>query len=307
MPGAQPPAADLVGVTKRFTDARGNKFPAVDDVSFRIQPGEVVAFLGPNGAGKTTTIDMLLGLTKPDAGKITVFGVEPLAAARTGKVSVVLQTDGLLPELTVEATVRMVGSLHPNADVERAIARAGLTELRNRKVGACSGGEKQRLRFALALLPNPDFMVLDEPTAGMDVTARQEFWAAVRADAQRGMTVMFATHYLEEADRFADRVIMLDHGRILADGSTSDIRAAVAGRTVSAVVSAERAADAVAAVPGARVLETRGERVYFAADDSDALLRALLNSTDATDVEAAPRSLEDAFVAITQHAKEGIR
>ena len=307
MSGAQPAAADLTGVTKRFTDARGNKFPAVDDVSFRIQAGEVVAFLGPNGAGKTTTIDMLLGLTKPDAGTITVFGVEPLAAARTGKVSVVLQTDGLLPELTVEATVRMVGSLHPGADVERAIARAGLTDLRNRKVGACSGGEKQRLRFALALLPNPDFMVLDEPTAGMDVNARQEFWAAVRADAQNGTTVLFATHYLEEADRFADRVIMLDHGRVLADGSTSDIRAAVAGRTVSAVVSPERAADAVASVPGAQVLETRGERVYFAADDSDALLRALLNSTDATDVEAAPRSLEDAFVAITKHAKEGIR
>lgn len=296
------PAAVLSTVVKRFRNAKGEEFTAVDGLDLRIRRGEVVAFLGPNGAGKTTTIDMLLGLTRPDSGHVELFGQAPQQAVRAGRVAAVLQSGGLLPDLTVEATVRMLGSLHPGADVEHVMTRAGITALRHRRVAECSGGEQQRLRFAVALLSDPDFLVLDEPTAGMDVVARREFWATVREDAERGMTVMFATHYMEEADQFADRVVMIDRGRVVADGSASSIRAAMTGRTVSALIS-PRDAQAVAASPAVRSCVVRGERHYFDATDSDALLRVLVTQTSATEIEVAPRSLEEAFMAITHQGR----
>jgi ABC-2 type transport system ATP-binding protein len=286
------------GLTKYFTNAKGEKFTAVDGLNLRVDRGEVVAFLGPNGAGKTTTIDMLLGLTRPDSGQVELFGQSPLDAVRAGRVAAVMQSGGLLPELTIEATLRMMGSLYADADPDWCLERAGINALRNRRVAACSGGEQQRLRFALALLPNPEFIVLDEPTAGMDVQARRQFWAAVRDDASRGMTVMFATHYLEEADQFADRIIMLDRGTVVADGSVATIRAAASGRTVSAVLT-QNETRALCATPGTRLLETRGERTFFDCADSDALLRRLVNETSATQIEVAPRSLEEAFLRIT--------
>lgn len=288
----------LQGLTKRFKNAKGERFTAVDDVNLRIGQGEIVAFLGPNGAGKTTTIDMLLGLTRPDSGQVELFGRSPVHAVRSGQVSAVMQTGGLLPDVSVKATVRMLGSLYAGSDPDRCLARAGISELRNRKVSALSGGQQQRLRFALALLPSPDFLVLDEPTAGMDVQARHEFWAAVREDAARGMTVMFATHYLEEADQFADRIILLDQGRVVADGSAASIRAASTGRTVSAVI--DEYAVAHLCTGGARVVARRGERTYFDAPDSDALVRRIVTETAATEIEVTPRSLEEAFLTITQ-------
>lgn len=298
---ASPLAAELSSVVKRFTNAKGEVFTAVNGLDLRIRRGEVVAFLGPNGAGKTTSIDMLLGLTRPDEGEVRLFGVSPEQAVRAGRVAAVLQSGGLLPDLTVEATVHMLASLHPGSDPERCMARANITELRARRVAACSGGEQQRLRFALALLSKPDFLVLDEPTAGMDVVARRDFWAAVREDAARGMTVMFATHYMEEADQFADRVVMINKGAVVADGSASSIRAATSGRTVSAVLSPYEAG-VVSRTPGVRSSTVRGERTYFTCTDSDALLRVLVGETQARDIEVAPRSLEEAFMAITENA-----
>ncbi|MEV6797604.1 ABC transporter ATP-binding protein [Micromonospora rifamycinica] len=292
-------AALLQGVTKRFTNTDGVEFTAVHGLDLRIRRGEVVAFLGPNGAGKTTTVDMILGLTRPDAGEIRLFGQPPAQAVRAGRVAAVMQSGGLLPELTVEATVRMLASLHPGADPERCMARANLHELRNRKVAACSGGEQQRLRFALALLSAPDFLILDEPTAGMDVAARRDFWTAVRQDAGQGMTVMFATHYLEEADQFADRIVLLNRGEVVADGSASSIRAAASGRVVSAVLPRHQA-DMLAEATGATVTEVRGERIYFDSTDSDLLLRHLVRDTTAEQIEVTPRSLEDAFLTITR-------
>jgi ABC-2 type transport system ATP-binding protein len=296
-----PDAAILSGLVKRFANAKGEEFTAVNGLDLRVGRGEIVAFLGPNGAGKTTTIDMLLGLTQPDSGQVELFGQPPQQAVRAGRVAAVLQSGGLLPDLTIESVMRMLGSLYPGADPERCMTRAGVTELRHRRVAECSGGEQQRLRFAIALLSNPEFLVLDEPTAGMDVTARREFWAAVREDTDRGMTVMFATHYMEEADQFADRVVMIDRGSIVADGSASSIRAAISGRTVSAVISAEEA-ETVAKSPGVRATTKRGDRHFFDCADSDALLRVLVNQTSAGEIEIAPRSLEEAFVAITDHA-----
>ncbi|HEX7806517.1 MAG TPA: ABC transporter ATP-binding protein, partial [Cellulomonas sp.] len=182
---------------------------AVAGLDLVVEPGEIVAFLGPNGAGKTTTIDMVLGLARPDAGTVSVFGLSPADAIAQGRVSAVMQSGGLLKDITVAETVELTASLFgmtsPVADV---LERAGIASIADRKVGKCSGGQQQRLRFAMALVPEPDLLVLDEPTTGMDVEGRREFWQAIRADAARGRTVIFATHYLDEADAYADRIVL---------------------------------------------------------------------------------------------------
>ncbi|MCF8569276.1 ABC transporter ATP-binding protein [Gordonia sp. HY002] len=294
------PAIHVTQLTKRFHGPKGSVVDAVKGIDLTVRAGEVVAFLGPNGAGKTTTIDMILGLTAPDSGEVRVFGRPARRAARDGRVAAVMQTGGLMDDFTVGETVDVVASLHDRtADVDAVMARAGIGDLADRKVSRCSGGEQQRLKFALALLPDPDLIVLDEPTAGMDVESRRTFWAAMRADAGRGRTVVFATHYLEEADAFADRIVMIAGGSIVADGSTAEIRTRASRRIVSAVLDE-------AAVPGLRrvfpdleVREQRGGRLYLSLADSDCLARHLLTSTEARDVEIAAHNLEDAFVTLT--------
>ncbi|MEW1586609.1 ABC transporter ATP-binding protein [Micromonospora vinacea] len=288
------PAVELDGLTKSF-----GAVTAVDGLSLRVQPGEVVAFLGPNGAGKTTTIDMLLGLSRPDTGTVRVLGGTPDEAVARGRVAAVLQTGGLLKDLTVGETVRMTAHFYrhtrPAAEV---LERAGITDIADRVVGRCSGGQQQRLRFALALLPDPDLMVLDEPTTGMDVEGRRDFWQALRRDARRGRTVIFATHYLDEADAYADRIVLVRQGRIVADGSTAEIKNLAAGRTVRATLpGAEQAA--LAALPGVDAVEVRGDSVLVRTGDSDAVARYLLTRTVARDVEITSRNLEDAFLALT--------
>ncbi|MCG5464094.1 ABC transporter ATP-binding protein [Micromonospora sp. MED01] len=288
------PAVELDGLTKRF-----GAVTAVDGLSLRVQPGEVVAFLGPNGAGKTTTIDMLLGLSRPDTGTVRVLGGTPDDAVARGRVAAVLQTGGLLKDLTVGETVRMTAHFYrhtrPAAEV---LERAGITDIADRVVGRCSGGQQQRLRFALALLPDPDLMVLDEPTTGMDVEGRRDFWQALRRDARRGRTVIFATHYLDEADAYADRIVLVRQGRIVADGTTAEIKNLAAGRTVRATLpGADQAA--LAALPGVDAVEVRGDSVLVRTGDSDAVARHLLTRTAARDVEITSRNLEDAFLALT--------
>ena len=201
------PAVRMIDVFKEFRDESGNPVRAVNGVSLSIRPGEVVAILGPNGAGKTTTIDMILGLTRPGQGTVELFGQPSLRAVQSGQAAAVLQTGGLLPELTVAETLTMIGALFDPSRVEECMRRARLLPIADRQVSRCSGGEQQRVRFGMALLSNPDLLVLDEPTAGMDVEARHEFWAEVRRDAELGRTILFATHYLEEAASFADRLV----------------------------------------------------------------------------------------------------
>ncbi|WOC12452.1 ABC transporter ATP-binding protein [Gordonia sp. MP11Mi] len=297
------PAIEVAQLTKRFRGPKGSVVDAVKGIDLTVRPGEVVAFLGPNGAGKTTTIDMVLGLTSPDAGDVRVFGRSPREAARAGQVAAVMQTGGLMDDFTVAETVGVVASLHDRlADVDPVMVRADIAAIADRKVSRCSGGEQQRLKFALALLSDPALIVLDEPTAGMDVESRRTFWAAMRADARHGRTVLFATHYLEEADAFADRIVMIAGGRIVADGSTAEIRTRASRRVVSAVLDD-------AAVPALRrefadleVRERRGGRLYLSSPDSDRLARYLLTSTGARDVEIAAHNLEDAFVTLTAPA-----
>ncbi|WP_052460865.1 ABC transporter ATP-binding protein [Microbacterium gorillae] len=290
----RPLAVRADGLIKRFRNVT-----AVDGIDLHVRQGEVVAFLGPNGAGKTTTIDMLLGLSQPDAGTVELFGQSPRSAVSRGLVSAVMQTGGLLGDVTVRDTLRLTASLFAHAtSIEEAMARAGIAELATRKVSRCSGGQKQRLRFAMALLSDPGLIVLDEPTTGMDVEGRHSFWQAIHADAARGRTVVFATHYLEEADQYADRIVLVRRGRIAADGTTAEIKALAAGRTVEAEWSTPDL-DALRAIPGVEAAETRGTRVVVRSTDSDAVARFLLTSTDARDVTITSQNLEQAFLQLT--------
>ena len=293
-PGTTPAAIAASGLTKRFGRVR-----AVDGADLRVEPGEVVAFLGPNGAGKSTTIDVILGLTRPDSGEISVFGTTPRSAIARGYVSAVLQTGGLLKDLTVRETVQLTASLFTDSrPVDEVLRRAGILEIADRMVGKCSGGQQQRLRFAMALLSDPGLLILDEPTTGMDVEGRRSFWQAIRADADRGRTVLFATHYLEEADAYADRIILMSHGRIVADGSTADIKGLVAGRILRATLPDADPA-ALAGFPGVKDVEVQGERIVVGTADSDGLARYLLTETDARDVEISSQNLESVFLALT--------
>src|SRR3954453_20116560 len=252
-------AVDLDAVVKRF-----GAVTAVDGISLRIRPGEVVALLGPNGAGKTSTVDMLLGLSAPTSGRARVYGRPPREAVALGLVSAVMQTGGLLKDYTVEEAVPLTGVLFGGgrADVDRALERAGIADIRRRLVGKCSGGQQQRLRFAMALLPDPELLILDEPTTGMDVGGRHEFWSAIRADAQSGRTVVFATHYLEEADAYADRVVFVRRGQIVADGTAAEVKALASGRTVRATLPGTSQADLLA-IAGVDTAEIRGDSVYL--------------------------------------------
>ena len=176
--------------------------------------------------------------------------------------------------------------------------RAGITAIGDRKVGKCSGGEQQRLRFAMALLSDPELLILDEPTTGMDVEGRRSFWSAIRQDADRGRTVLFATHYLEEADDYADRIVLIRHGKIVADGTAAQIKATAAGRTVRATLpGADRTA--LSTIPGFDHVEVNGDTVLVHTGQSDAVARYLLTTSAAHDLEITARALEDAFIALT--------
>ena len=289
-----PAAVRLAGVTKDFGDVH-----AVRGIDLEIQPGEVVAFLGPNGAGKTTTIDMVLGLSRPTSGDVSVLGLPPRDAISRGLVAAVMQTGGLLKDLTVRETVQYTASLFATTrPVDEVIADAGITAIADRLVAKCSGGEQQRLRFAMALLSDPALLLLDEPTTGMDVEGRRAFWSSIRADAGKGRTVLFATHYLEEADQYADRIVLISNGLIVADGSGSEIKSLASGRTVRATL-ADPDTDALAALSGVDSVEVRGESVIVHAKDSDEVARYLLTRTDARDVEIAAKGLEEAFLNLT--------
>ncbi|MGZ4604031.1 MAG: ABC transporter ATP-binding protein [Kineosporiaceae bacterium] len=295
-----PPAAiELHDVHRSFGQVH-----AVDGIDLHLELGEIAALLGPNGAGKTTTIDMILGLGHPDSGSVQVLGMPPAAAVSRGLVSAVLQTGGLLKDLTVRETLRLTASLYASSrPVDEVLERAGITGIADRLVGKCSGGEQQRLRFALALLPDPALMALDEPTAGMDVEGRRDFWSAIRRDAEQGRTVLFATHYLEEADAYADRIILLRQGRVVADGTAAEVRNLSSGRSVRAsLADADQAT--LSRLPGVRSVEIRGDRVLIQTMDSDAVARDLLTSTSARDVEIVAHNLEEAFLALTSGEQE---
>jgi ABC-2 type transport system ATP-binding protein len=291
----------LRGLVKSFKGPSG-PIRAVRGVDVRIAAGETVALLGPNGAGKSTTIDMLLGLLRPDAGTVSVFGRPPREAVAQGAIGAMLQTGALIRDLSVRELVTMMASLYPAPlDVEQVLERTGVSDIAQQRTQKLSGGQTQRVRYAVALISNPELLVLDEPTVAMDVEGRHAFWTTMREFAARGKTVLFATHYLEEADAYADRAVLMAHGRIVADGPTNEIKAMVGTRRIRATLGdVDVDADALAALPGVSAVERRGEAVVLSCADSDAAIRALLAAyPQARDIEIQAAGLEQAFLELT--------
>jgi ABC-2 type transport system ATP-binding protein len=289
----------LQGLAKTFHTG-GSEIQAVRDVDLAVEPGETVALLGPNGAGKSTTIDMMLGLLPPDRGSVSLFGRPPARAIAEGAVGAMLQTGSLLRDLSVRELVAMVASLYPAPlDVDETLELTGVLPLAGQRTQKLSGGETQRVRFALALVCNPELLVLDEPTVAMDVEGRRDFWATMRAFAARGKTVLFATHYLEEADAYADRAVLMARGRVVADAPTNEIKAMVGARRIQATLPGADL-EALRALPGVTAADRRGEAVVFACSDSDATIRALLALYPAArDIEIGGAGLEEAFLELT--------
>ncbi|MFJ2767743.1 ABC transporter ATP-binding protein [Streptomyces sp. NPDC087300] len=293
------PAVRFEQVTKSYGDVR-----AVDALTLDLRPGETVALLGPNGAGKSSTLDLLLGLRQPDSGTVRVFGTSPREAITAGRVGAMLQSGGLMDEVTVRELVRLACALHPRPHrVGDVLAHAGVTQIADRKVNKLSGGQEQRVRFALATAGENDLIVLDEPTTGMDVTARQAFWATMRDQAEQGRAVLFATHYLEEADAIADRVLVLHRGRLLADGTAAEIKAKAGARKVSFDLADldEALAAELRALPFLTTVDVSGHTVRLQSTDADATVHALYGlGVYPRNLEVAGLGLEQAFVAITE-------
>ncbi|MGI9606538.1 MAG: ABC transporter ATP-binding protein [Acidimicrobiales bacterium] len=293
------------GVHKSFDspDPTAGTVRAVDGLDLDIRSGEIVAILGPNGAGKTTTLDMVLGFTEPTTGEIAVLGGPPHEAIAAGRVAAVLQTGGLLRDLTIRETIDLIASTHIDPkSPDNVIERAGLTAVQHQRVQSCSGGEQQRLRFALALLGDPDLLILDEPTTGMDVQARHEFWAAMREEADAGRTIVFATHYLQEAEDFAERTVLMANGRIVADGATDEVRRRASGRRVRARFAPQQIENVVRLLddlPEVGRVRVEHNKLVVDTTDSDAVARIILGPLDGTDVEIEAASLEHAFIQLT--------
>ncbi len=285
----------LSGVHKSYGAVR-----AVRGLDLSVRAGETVALLGPNGAGKSTTIDLVLGLARPDSGRVALFGEEPVDAVHNGRIGAMLQTGTLIEHLTVRELVRMVASLYPRPrPVDEVLELTATTQIASRDTTKLSGGQTQRVRCALALVGDPDLLILDEPTAALDVEGRRDFWSAMRAVAGSGRTVMFATHYLEEADAYADRIVLLAGGRVVADGTANEIRARVGGRTIRATLP-DVDLEELRALPGVSDVDRRGDAVVLSCADSDAALRQLLGLHPAArDIEVRSAGLEEAFLELT--------
>ena len=287
------------GLTQIFRTRSGN-VTAVDNLDLTIDKGEIVALLGPNGAGKTTLIDMLLGLSTPTRGVLTIDGASPKAAIQSGNIGAVLQTGGLLKDLTVQQTLDMLASLYPTRlDMNQVLADADLTELAHRKVGKCSGGQQQRIRFAIATMHDPNILILDEPTTGMDVTARRTFWERMDKLAETGKTIIFATHYLEEAQNFAQRIVLMRDGSIIADGTSEEIRDLTGYRHVSFLADAPLTFDDL---PHQQVEITQENGKYrhrLNVSDAEDFVRLLLNTQVVSDLEIVKPSMDESFMLLT--------
>ena len=294
MENKQPPALVLNGIHKHYGDIK-----AVNGVDLTIEKGEIIAFLGPNGAGKTTTIDMILGLQQPTQGSLSVFGLHPHQAIRRGLLSAVMQTGGLLRDYTVAETLQFMAVLYGRrTSVADVMERAGIDNVSSSPVRLCSGGEQQRLRFAIALLSDPELLILDEPTQGMDVEARRNFWLAIRQDAALGRTIVFATHYLEEADSYANRIVLIRKGEIVADGTPMEVKSKSSDKMVRAHVT-DIDKDNISSLPGVHSLDFSNGKLEVRCSDSDFVARHLLLHTNATNLEIALAGLEEVFLNLT--------
>jgi ABC-2 type transport system ATP-binding protein len=274
---------------------------ALRGVDLSIRGGEVVAMLGPNGAGKTTSISLMLGLRQPTAGQVRLFGLPPTDRRARSRCGVMLQESGTSSVLTVGEIVGVFRAYYPAPlSAERAIAMAGLTEQAAARVGTLSGGQRQRLYFALAICGDPEILFLDEPTVGMDVEARRAFVASIQTLAAAGKTIVFTTHYLREAEEMARRIVVIDHGTVIADASPQELKARVPGKKITLIAGRPFAKRDLEDLP-ASVLSVAGDRASLLSNEPAAVLRELFRrGVDVADLEVTGADLEEAFLALTR-------
>ena len=292
---ARPAVAQFQAVSKNYGPVH-----ALANFSFEAYPGELVALLGPNGAGKTTAIRLLLGLAKPSSGTLTVFGGDPSSTETHTRVGAMIQV-GRVPEtLRVREHLDLFSSYYPNPlQVSETLAIAGLEEIKNRKFGDLSSGQKQRVLFAIAICGNPDLLFLDEPTVGLDVEARHLLWFEIRRFLQRGKTVVLTTHYLEEADALANRIVVINKGSIIAQGTPAEIKARTAGKTIRCIT--ELPIEIVQSLPGVAQAQRDREAVLIHTSQPENVLRQLLQlDLEISAIEVTSAGLEQAFLALTR-------
>lgn len=287
---------NCVGVEKSFK----GKF-AVKGLTFQIDKGEVVALLGPNGAGKSTTIQMLLGLLEPSAGRITISGQHPKMKAVRERTGVMLQEVRLLDTVTVKEILQLVRGYYPRPlSIEQLTKLTGLDENSlNMRTEKLSGGQKQRVSFALALAGNPDLLFLDEPTAGMDAMARKKFWKSIRELAERGTTIIFTTHYLDEVEDAATRVLMIDHGELIEDESPARMKKKLARQRITFTTN-EMQHPGVFQEAGVLDVLVDGKKVTIFTENADSILKNLYAlNLEMNDVTITKGTVEDAYNQLT--------
>jgi ABC-2 type transport system ATP-binding protein len=297
-PWANAAVATFESVSKNYGNVR-----ALADFNFEVRAGELVALLGPNGAGKTTAIRLLLGLAKPNGGHLTVFGGDPASVDTHVRVGAMMQV-GRVPEtLRVREHVDLFSSYYPNPlPISETLAIAGLEELKDRKFGLLSGGQKQRVLFALAICGNPDLLFLDEPTVGLDVEARHLLWDEIRSLLRRGKTVVLTTHYLEEADALADRIVVINKGRMIAEGTPAEIKSRTAGKKIRCVT--ELPLEVIRKMAGVADVKADREAVVIQTAHPENVLRQLLQlDLEISGIEVSSAGLDEAFLALTREAR----
>lgn len=289
-----PAPAMLAGVSKSY-----GEIVALSDVSLTIEPGELVALLGPNGAGKTTAVKLLLGLLSPSSGLARVFGANPREASNRVRTGAMLQIARVPETLRVREHIDLFSSYYPEPMAYRdVIDAAGLRGVEERKFAELSGGQRQRLLFALAICGDPDLLILDEPTVGLDIEARRGMWAQIRALLGRGKSVLLTTHYLEEADALADRVIVIDRGTIIAEGTPEQIKERAAGKRIRCRTMLT--VDDVRAIPLVTTADADEDTLVIGTPASDIVIRELLARDPAlSNLEITSAGLEEAFLALT--------
>ena len=295
---AAAPVVELRGATRRY-----GAVDALRGIDLVIRPGEITAILGPNGAGKTTALSLVLGLRRPTTGTVRLLGLPPEHPAARARVGAMLQESGVPPMLSVAELVELFSSYYPHPRrAAEVIDAAGLAGLEGRRAGRLSGGQRQRLFFALALCGDPELVILDEPTTGLDVESRHHFWDVVTELARNGTTVLFATHLLEEADALATRIVVINHGRIVRDGTPAQVKAQAGGKTIR--VRADLDPADVARWPGVIRVERTGSRLEIVAVDAEAILGRLFGgATHVEEVTVEERALETAFLDLVKETE----
>lgn len=290
--------AVLRNVTKRY-----GAVTALDSLNLTIRRGEVLALLGPNGAGKTTAVNLLLGLARPDSGEVRLFGLPPNDLAARRRAGAMLQISGVPATLKVREHLELFRSYYSAPlYLAETLEAAGLGGLENRTVGKLSGGQQQRLMFALAICGDPEILFLDEPTTGLDVEARRALWTVIRRMAGSGRTVVLTTHYLEEADALAGRIVLINHGRVIAEGSPAEIKARTAARRVRCRTTLTNTQ--LGELPAATETQRDGEQMEILTPHAELVVQQLLQLDPALrELEVTGTGLEDAFLALTRGSR----